>query len=107
MNTLNKKLEEGESMTFNEYILAYLRMIGDPRANRSHLIYYHMERLQHLAEDASQREWAASRAWSQKTPDEIEAGSYMWQDTQIIQLDRVQKAINTPTKDYRVAAGPM
>ena len=67
VNTLKKKLEVRETMSFNEYILAYFKMIRDPRANQSHLIYYHVEHMQQLAEDALHRDWATARAWSQNT----------------------------------------
>ena len=101
VNTLKKKLEARESMTFQEYILAYIRMVRDPRAAQSHLIYYHMEHLQNLAEDAIKRDWGAARSWSQSTLDDIEAGVYSWEDTQTIQMQRLSWAINAPRADFK------
>ena len=68
-------------MTYKEYVLAYVKMIRHPRAGQAHLVYYHMDLLQHLAEDALARDWAAASQWSQGTLDAIEAGTYTWQDT--------------------------
>ena len=80
VNTIHKKLEVRESMTNPDYMLAYLKMVRDPRAKQAHLVYYFMEQL--LAEDALLRHWGVARAWSQNTLDEIERGTYTWHDSQ-------------------------
>ena len=98
VNTLKKKLEERESMTFNEYILAYIRMVRDPRADQMGNIYHHLEHLQHLAEDALARDWGCARAWSQDTLDDIEKGAYTWQDQHLIQLDRIKHALGAKSQ---------
>ena len=96
LNTVRKKLDARQTMTYQEYVCAYLKMVRDPRANQSHLVYYHLEHLQQIAEDALKREWAATRDWSQKVLDEIEKGSYDWADSQTIQLERLNMALNYP-----------
>ena len=59
-------------MTYKEYMFAYLKMVRDPRAGQAHLIYYHMEHLPQVAEDALSRDWTAARRWWQGTLDSIE-----------------------------------
>ena len=102
VNTIKKKLEVRESMSFKEYILAYIKMVRDPRAAQTQSVYYHLEHLQHLAEDALLRDWPAARSWSQNTLDEIEKGTYSWQDTYTIQMERLSHAINAarPTPQH-------
>ena len=39
------------------------------------------------------RDWSGARAWSQHTLDEIEKGTYGWQDKQVIQIERMQHAL--------------
>ena len=94
LNTVRKKLDARQTMTYQEYVHAYLKLMRDPRANQSHLIYFHLEHLHNIAEDALKREWAPIRAWSQKVFDDIEKGSYTWADTQTIQMERVMQALN-------------
>ena len=96
VNTIKKKLEARDSMTFTEYILAYVKMIRDPRADQMGNIRAHLEHIQHLAEDAMARDWSGARGWSQQTLDDIEKGTYTWDDWQLIQLERMKHAINTP-----------
>ena len=93
LNTIKKKLEVRESLSYNEYVLVYVTMIRDPRANHMNDIKYHLEHLQHLAEDALARDWAHARQWSQDTLDEIEKGTYTWQDQHIIQFERLRSAL--------------
>ena len=104
VNTIKKKLEQRETMTYKEYMLAYLKMTRDPRAGQSQLIYYHMEHLQHIAEDALKRDWVVVRAWSQNTLDEIEKGTYSWQDLQTVQMERLSHALNAKS-EYRGLTG--
>ena len=101
LTTVRKKLDARETMTYQEYMHAYLQLIRDPRANQSHLIYYHLEHLKNIAEDALTRDWYPIRAWSQTVFDAIEKGTYTWADTQTIQMHRVMKAVN-----YQTSRGP-
>ena len=94
VNTIKKRLDARESLSFNEYMLAYIKMIRDPRADQMVDVHYHLEHLQHLAEDALYRDWASARAWSQETLDEIEKGSYSWEDRQHIQWERLRHAVD-------------
>ena len=93
LETIKKKLEARPTLTFNEYVLVYIKMVRDPRANQNRDVYFHLEHLQHLAEDALARDWTCAREWSQETLDEIEKGSYTWEDQHIIQMERIKNAL--------------
>ena len=83
VNTIKKKLEVRESMSFKKYILAYIMMVRDPRAAQTQSVYYHLEHLQHLAENALLGDWPAARSSSQNTLD----GTYLWQDTYTFEME--------------------
>ena len=106
LSTVRKRLDARQTMTYQEYILAYIKMIRDPRADQSHLVYYHLEHLQQMAEDALKRDWQAVRGWSQAVLDDIEKGSYNWADTQLIQIERLNHAVNYQRAAGTVNTGP-
>ena len=92
LNIVRKKLDARQSMTYQEYVFAYIKMI---KGNQSHLVYFHLEHLQQLAEDALRRDWSVAGTWSQKVLDEIEKGLYEWADSQTIQMDGLNMAIKS------------
>ena len=93
VNTMKKKLELRDSLPFNEYMAAYLRMIRDPRADQEHLNEFHVEHLQQVCEDSMKRDWPMVRRWSQATLDDIEKGKYGWEDRHQIQWERLNHAV--------------
>ena len=93
MTTIRKKLDARETMTFNEYVVAYLKMIRDPRAEQGQVIDKHIEHIQQIVQDASVREWAVVRKWSQSIFDAIEGGQLTWQDRREIQIQRLTHAV--------------
>ena len=100
VNTLKKKLDARESMTFNEYVFAFLKMTRDPRANLTEDMGNLLLHLQQVAEDSILRDWSATRRWSQATFDAIERGDYTWADRQEIQFERLHHAIPQARPQY-------
>ena len=92
VNTVSKKLDVRDSMTFHEYTIAYLKMIRDPRAQLSSLSNILLEHLQQVVEDVEVRGWPSARTWTQSTFDDIERGDYTWDDTHTIQFHRLRSA---------------
>ena len=80
VSTMRKKLDVRESMTFHEYLIAFIKMIRDPRAQQQDLADVHLEHLQQVIEDAAVRDWPSVRRWTQSAFDAVENGSLDWGD---------------------------
>ena len=93
LNTIKKKLDARATLTFTEYVVAFLKMIRDDRAKLQPCLIQLLAHLQQVVEDAATREWQAVREWSQGTFDGVERGEYGWDDTHTIQLARLNSAI--------------
>ena len=91
--SLNKKLDARETMTFHEYIVAFIKMIRDPKAELAGLNDFLLEHLQQVTEDAATRDWPSVRRWSQTTFDAVENGTTEWQDRAGMQVERLRHAI--------------
>ena len=94
VNTLKKKLDARESISFNEYVVAFIKMVRDPRAGQLKNVDNLLEHLQQVAEDTLVRDWPSARRWSQETFDAIERGDHSWDDKHQIQFDRLSHAIS-------------
>ena len=93
LSTLKKKLDARESVTFNEYVSSYIKMIRDPRSELHGPLDAHLEHIQQVVEDAAIRDWPTVRRWSQAMFDAVETGALKWEDRVALQLDRMQYAI--------------
>ena len=91
--TLKKKLNARETMTFHEYLIAYIKMLRDPKADLADISDFLLEHLQQVTEDAATRDWPSVRRWSQATFDAVEGGSAVWQDRYGLQVERLRHAI--------------
>ena len=92
-NTIKKKLDLRETMTFNEYVVAYLKMIRDPRVDLHGMVDHHLEHLQQVTEDAATRDWPSVRRWSNAMFDAVEGGSIQWEDKNTVQIQRMRYAL--------------
>ena len=95
LNTLKKKLDARATITFHEYVVAFLKMVRDNRANLQQNHSHLLEHLQQVVEDAATRDWHAVREWSQGIFDAIGRDDLGWADSNTIQLDRLRSAILT------------
>ena len=60
-STMRKKLDVLETMTFHEYVIAFIKMVRDPRAQLQDQMEVHLEHLQQVVEDAAVRDWSSVR----------------------------------------------
>ena len=102
LNTLKKKLDARATVSYTEYVVAFLKMIRDPRANLTKLSDMLLEHLQQVVQDAATRDWSLVREWSQNTFDAIERGDYTWSDSHTIELARLRSAIMASKPQYMV-----
>ena len=124
LSTLKKKLDARESMTFDEYIISYIKMIRDPRAEQTTSLDIQLEHLQQVVEDTATRDWPSVRCWSQTMFDAVEGGSASWEDRNAVQWERLRHDImaaraplqqqqvrqerrDIPCRDYNSAMGCM
>ena len=98
LGTLKKKLDARDSMSFHEYLICYIKMIRDPRAESQGMLDTHLEHLQQVIQDAAARDWPSVRRWSQSTFDAVENGSATWDDRYGMQIERLHQAIQAATR---------
>ena len=92
-NTIKKKLDLRDSMTFHEYMSCFIKMIRDPLADQARNSDTLLEHLQQVVQDVAVRDWRSVRRWSQHTFDAMENGSYWWEDRPDIQFERFRYAL--------------
>ena len=99
LNTIKKKLDVRDTMTFHEYLIATIKMIRDPRAEQQDSNDHLLEHLQQVVQDAASRDWPSVRRWSQSTFDAVELGSLGWEDRYGVQIERMRHAILATIRD--------
>ena len=94
VETVKKKLELRNTMTYSEYMVAVIKLIRDPRHDQNEIPRDTLlEHVQQIVEDSTSRDWSTVRRWSQATFDAVERGDYSWQDRQHIQIQRIHHAL--------------
>ena len=93
LNTIRKKRDARESMTFNEYLVSFLKMLRHPKTAPYFNHALLLEHLQQIVEDSLIREWSVVRRWSQAMFDKIEKGDHTWEDKSHTQLERIRYAL--------------
>ena len=93
LNTIRKKRDTRESMTFNEYLVSFLKMLRHPKAAPYFNHALLLEHLQQVVEDSLIREWSVVRQWSQAMFDEFEPGDHAWENKSHTQLKRIRYAL--------------
>ena len=90
MEDAKKKIEIIDTITFDEYIAAFLNMLTDvsPPYPITGSINQNINHLAQIANDNLIREWQHVRKWSTYHFDQIEKGIYNWEDTTLIKIDR-------------------
>ena len=94
LDTIKKKMDYRSSMTANEYVNAYVRMLCDNRVRDSTTLAQQLAHLKDVTTDIIARPWSAVRSWSQCVFDSIENSTYTWSDHQQIQNDRFRLSYN-------------
>lgn len=95
LSTLKQKLEARQAITAPEYIDATLSLLSDPRAFHPNDYIDIFDHLRKVSRDALERPWHAVRRWTQYIWDEVESGSIMWADRDLIQEERVRMCLTS------------
>ena len=88
LSNMKKKLEYRGSVSAQEYVAAFVRMLSDHRARDPSILVHQIAHLRDVTQDIINFSWPSVREWSHCVFDSIERGDYFWTDVQDIQNDR-------------------